>query len=403
MLLQDKYFPTDIENFGTKYAYLNNIKNISHTIVYGKPGSGKLTLTQLILRNIYGTKKTKISSKYISNLTMNNNKLIKLNVYHSCVHYIINPCLYGLYDKVILVNFLKDLTTNTDIKKYTGSETNKIVIIKNAESLSKNAQNALRSIIENNNNDFRLIFLCSSLNKISEPLISRCVLIKVSTSIDNTIKILENILSEENMTIDTKLLKRLVIGTKNNLKKSINLIDYYSSSLDMTKQNDKPMPLDDAVMDMYLQFDDTSIINKILVNYIYSKNLNNIVEMRNLIYNLSISFNKPMFIMDSIYRKIERDISILTHITENQKIQILMLVNEHISSITHMLSVANKPIIYFENFIYFMFEILDEYDINLHDESYIPIYKSYYVTAGGLNDEENDDDDDDDDDDDQES
>ena len=43
MLLREKYVPDSIDEFGDKYTYLKNIKNIPHTIIYGKNGCGKST------------------------------------------------------------------------------------------------------------------------------------------------------------------------------------------------------------------------------------------------------------------------------------------------------------------------------------------------------------------------
>ena len=41
------------------------------------------------------------------------------------------------------------------------------------------------------------------------------------------------------------------------------------------------------------------------------------------------------------------------------------IIEDYIVNLSSMLSVANKPIIYLENFIYFMFQLLDKYNINL--------------------------------------
>jgi replication factor C subunit 3/5 len=350
MLLREKYIPNSIEEFGEKYTYLNNIENIPHTIIYGKNGCGKTTLMQLILKNRYGANKIKLS-KDLKEFKMNNNKIIELSIFYSSVHYIINPCLYGLYDKVILLNFLKDISSNTDIKKFINiKNATKIIIIKNAENLSKNAQNALRSIMENNNNDFKLVFLCSSLNKIIEPLISRCMLVKVDNNVQKNYNILKNISIKENININDETINKIIEYSSFNLKKSINYLEYYNTT--HKKENE------------YLKLDDSNIFIQKLVNYIYTKNLSNIIEMRKIIYNLFISFNKPLYILNEIYLIIEKDINNLDNIDDNYKNSLLLEINDYIIELSSMLSVANKPIIYFENFIYFIFELLNKHNID---------------------------------------
>ena len=352
MLLREKYVPDSIDEFGDKYTYLKNIKNIPHTIIYGKNGCGKSTLIQLILKNRYGSNKIKLS-KDLKEFKMNNNKIIELSVFYSSIHYIINPCLYGLYDKVILLNFLKDISSNTDIKKFINiKNATKIIIIKNAENLSKNAQNALRSIMERNNNDFKLIFQCSSLNKIIEPLISRCMLVKVDNDIKKFNNILKNISIKENINITDEQISNIIEHSHFNLKKSINYLDYYKTT--NSKDN------------IHLYLDDSHICINKLTKYIYSKNLNNIIEIREIIYNLFISFNKPLNILNNIYLIIEKDINNLSNFDNNFKNYILLEISEYIVELSSMLSVANKPIIYFENFIYFIFQLFNKYNININ-------------------------------------
>ena len=114
MLFREKYIPNSIEDFGEKYTYLKNIENIPHTIIYGKNGCGKTTLMQLILKNRYGANKIKLS-KDLKEFKMNNNKIIELSIFYSKYHYVINPSLYGLYDKQVLLTFLKELSDTKDI------------------------------------------------------------------------------------------------------------------------------------------------------------------------------------------------------------------------------------------------------------------------------------------------
>jgi DNA polymerase III delta prime subunit len=81
----------------------------------------------------------------------------------------------------------------------------KIVILDEADSLSSNsgtgtsAQGALRNIIEEASDDTRFIFTCNYLNKIIEPLQSRCTPIKLRFSANDVLKKCVEILKKENI------------------------------------------------------------------------------------------------------------------------------------------------------------------------------------------------------------
>ena len=88
----------------------------------------------------------------------------------------------------------------------------KIVILDEADSLSSNAgtgasaQGALRNIIEQSADDTRFILTCNYLNKIIEPIQSRCTPIKLRFTIDDVLKRCIKILSAENIKFNEEVL-----------------------------------------------------------------------------------------------------------------------------------------------------------------------------------------------------
>lgn len=88
----------------------------------------------------------------------------------------------------------------------------KIVILDEADALSSNAgtgasaQGALRNIIEQSSDDTRFILTCNYLNKIIEPIQSRCTPIKLRFTIDDVLKRCVYILKEENIKFDKETL-----------------------------------------------------------------------------------------------------------------------------------------------------------------------------------------------------
>jgi replication factor C small subunit len=106
-------------------------------------------------------------------------------------------------------------TVRTKIKEFCDSvalDGLKIVILDEADALSSNAgtgasaQGALRNIIEESSDDTRFILTCNYLNKIIEPIQSRCTPIKLRFSIDDVLKRCIYILQKENVKFNSEIL-----------------------------------------------------------------------------------------------------------------------------------------------------------------------------------------------------
>ena len=115
MIYTNKYQPKEFTDFDTDFSYLNKIHDIPHTIIYGEEGIGKFSLAQVWLKNNYGSNIFNI--KKIIKEYKTSNKVIELGIYYTNYHYIINPSLYGLYDKNVLQQFIKDISSTSNISK----------------------------------------------------------------------------------------------------------------------------------------------------------------------------------------------------------------------------------------------------------------------------------------------
>ena len=416
MLLNEKCIPTELKDieFG-KYNYLQDIKNIPNTIIYGSSGCGKFTLLNLWLQSIYGNGVNKMNKIIKECKLINNSKVIELSIFYSKYHYVINPSLYGLYDKQVLLTFLKELSDTKDItnvfqkKKYS-----KIVVIQNADYLSKNAQNALRSEIENNNNSIRIIFIVNNLNKLIEPILSRCLLVKIARPSDNYLKnIMNNIMEKENINtikISEDIYPKLYEYFSYNIRKIINFIEYlniYNKTSNITVVEDiinektkksrktkknknqelienykKTNIIEEKNIDYnVINIDNIDVLDNLennlnidnhdnyneyvsrMYEYILDAKLEDIMVIRDLFYSLIISFNKPNTIFKSIYNKLEKYIISVDNLNDNEKNTLLSQINEILIDVNTYSSNGNKPIIYFENFILNIFYLFRHYKI----------------------------------------
>ena len=64
---------------------------------------------------------------------------------------------------------------------------NEVVVINDAERLSKDAQHALRRTMEKYSSNIRFILCCSSVGRVISPIRSRCLLVRLSSPKDNEV------------------------------------------------------------------------------------------------------------------------------------------------------------------------------------------------------------------------
>ena len=146
-LLVEKYRPTKLENYVgnnsiktkiSKYLEQNDIQNL---IFYGPAGTGKTTLAKLIVKNL------------------------------DCDHLYINASdergIETIRDKV------------SGFASVASFKPIKVVILDEADFLTIQAQASLRNIIETFSRTTRFILTCNYVERIIDPLQSRCQVLKV--------------------------------------------------------------------------------------------------------------------------------------------------------------------------------------------------------------------------------
>lgn len=194
------------------------LKKISETddfpnlLFYGPSGSGKHTRIRCFLSKVYGTN--------VHNLKTENreykiqSKSVVIQFKKSYYHIEINPSLYGNNDKYIIQEIIKEIAQTPNINTYNTNKT-KIIVIDQADKLTKISQNALRRTMEIYNEYCKIILVCQSLTKIIKPLQSRCLCLRVAYP---NIKEMEEILEEvkEEKKGDVKY----IIDTVKNIKKA---------------------------------------------------------------------------------------------------------------------------------------------------------------------------------------
>ncbi len=258
--------PTKLDQFiinkDIASKFINFTKtNIINTLIYGKPNSGKKTLIKSLLNNIYDTDIEKISQINNYDIKIGNNK-VNITYISSPYHFEINLYEYGLYDKNIISEFILDLIKFKNIK----IGCYKIIILNHFECVSSSAQMLLKRMFEKYTNS-RFFLITEQISKIDKCLLSRCFTVRLPVPNKLQIKNYIDGISEEyslELNSDSNFYKI------NNLFLLNNILINYIHNKKFNYEN--IFKLEQSIEKII------ALINK--------KNIESILEIRNICYNL---------------------------------------------------------------------------------------------------------------------
>ena len=294
--------------------FINN-KNIPNLILYGSSGIGKSSIVNIIINSLYINNKDMV-------LELNNSDDRGINIIRNIREYARQPSV---------LSYIKN--NNNDLHK--------LIILDEADSLTYEAQYALRRIIELYSNKIRFCMICNNLSKLDEALISRCNIFKLLSIPENIQLIkLKQICEKENLICEDKYLLDISKSSNGDMRQSINILEY----LYLTKINDNIIlyndinnVLSDIIQDdkdiLYKQFDNKEykIIYKYLMELKNKKNINinKIIEivfeyLLNKLLKIDnnkdkILFSKSIIELSKIEKYVSKDI--------NYDIQILAIIS----------------------------------------------------------------------------
>ncbi|KAL9015173.1 MAG: hypothetical protein Q9173_000204 [Seirophora scorigena] len=225
-LLVDKYRPRSLESLtyhGELSARLRSLAqsgDFPHLLVYGPSGAGKKTRIVATLRELYGpgVEKIKIDSRVFQ--TTSNRKL-EFNIVASVYHLEITPSDVGNFDRVVVQDLLKEVAQTQQVDQ-SARQRFKVVVINEADHLTRDAQAALRRTMEKYSPNLRLILLANSTANIIAPIRSRTLLVRVAAPTEAEIcKVLKKVGSAENWAEADGLNRRIAKESGRNLRRAL--------------------------------------------------------------------------------------------------------------------------------------------------------------------------------------
>ncbi|KAI0072954.1 P-loop containing nucleoside triphosphate hydrolase protein [Panus rudis PR-1116 ss-1] len=223
----DQYRPKTLDDLHYHHGLSDRLRSLAasgdfpHMLFYGPSGAGKKTRISCTLRELFGkgAEKLKIDQRVF--MTPSRRKL-DVNIVQSNFHLEITPSEVGMYDRVVIQEILKEIaqTQQVDIN---AKHRFKVVIINEADSLSRDAQAALRRTMEKYMSNMRIILCANSTSKLIAPIKSRCLLMRVAApSEDEIVNVLQYIAKKQPFReIDIDIAREIARDSNGNLRKAI--------------------------------------------------------------------------------------------------------------------------------------------------------------------------------------
>lgn len=202
----DKYRPKALDQLSFHDSISKNLGALAstgdfpHLLVYGPSGSGKKTRIYSTLHELYGplVEKLKIDVK---KFTTTSNRKLEFNVLSSPHHLEITPSDMGNNDRVVIQDLLKDVASTEQVdftaKASAPKHKFKVVVINEADSLSRDAQAALRRTMEKYSSNIRLIMVCNTTSSIISPIKSRTLLVRIPAPTNGEIALVLGAIAEK--------------------------------------------------------------------------------------------------------------------------------------------------------------------------------------------------------------
>ena len=203
----EKYRPDKISNIISHKEILKTLKtlinkdNFPHVIFYGPPGTGKTTTILACAKHMYGL-------SYV-------NMVLELN---------------GSDDRGINVvreqikEFSQSHMFNNEIFNV-NKKKHKLVILDEADSMTYDAQFALRRVIETYTNTTRFCLICNYSTKIIPSLQSRCIIFRFSPiPYRDHLTHIKKIIEYELIKIDDQVIEEIIKLSEGDLRKSLNVL-----------------------------------------------------------------------------------------------------------------------------------------------------------------------------------
>jgi replication factor C subunit 2/4 len=200
----EKYRPENLDGIVEDTEIIQILKKaiatgkLQHLLLYGPPGTGKTSTIHAVTNELFGPK-------------VIHDRVIELNASD-------DRGIGTVRNKII--SFAKTSIGSCD-PNYPCPDF-KIVILDEADTMTEEAQAALRKVIEKMSKITRFCFICNYVDRIIEPIASRCMKLKFKPiRNDFIINLLKHISKNENLNVSNECLEAIIEISEGDARRSI--------------------------------------------------------------------------------------------------------------------------------------------------------------------------------------
>ncbi|SCU99270.1 LADA_0H18646g1_1 [Lachancea dasiensis] len=221
----EKYRPKKLEDVAAQDHTVTVLQktlksaNLPHMLFYGPPGTGKTSTILALTKELYGP-------------TLVKSRVLELNASDERGIAIVR-------DKIkSFARLTVSKPSTSDLEKYP-CPPYKIIILDEADSMTSDAQSALRRTMENYSNVTRFCLICNYVTRIIDPLASRCSKFRFKRlDSTNALSRLQYVSSQESLQYEDNVLEKILDISEGDLRRAIMLLQ---SSSKIVKHLEPPV------------------------------------------------------------------------------------------------------------------------------------------------------------------
>ena len=228
----DKHRPRTLDRLDYHGELTSQLKRLvagselPHLLFHGPSGAGKKTRINGMLRALFGAGVEKLRLEQKEFEVGASKKKVSLTTVASNYHIEMNPSDLGNYDKDVVSQVVKEIAQYHPLDSGAGQKSFKVVVLMEADRLTRQAQAALRRTMEKYSGSCRLVLCVESPTRVIEPVRSRCLCLRVAAPTHEQIQeVLASVCRREQLQLPAEFSAKVARASERNMRRALLLLE----------------------------------------------------------------------------------------------------------------------------------------------------------------------------------